>query len=98
MKKKDIKLSEYKGHILLNVNDISRIYIYYGDEKVIKIVPKNVRTSDIMSLTMNVNDKAEALYKEILCAVQRAKQTNNGDEFIIIYGYSACVLSEANII
>lgn len=96
--KRDIKLSDHVGHMLLNVNDISRVYIFYGDDQIIKIVPKNTSVNDIMSLTMNKNDKAFLLYKDIINAIQSAKQTNNADEFIIIYGSNACLLSEANII
>lgn len=95
--KRDIQLSDYVGHVLLNVNDIARLYIYYGDEDVVKIMNKNTNSNDIMTFTMHKNDQAHKLYKEILNAIQRAKKNNN-DEFVIIYGSNACLLSEANLI
>ena len=95
--KRDIQLSDYEGHALLNVNDIARLYIYYSDDHVVKIMNKNTSCNDIMSFTMHKNEQAHKLYKEIVSAIQRAKKNNN-DEFIIIYGSNACLLSEANFI
>ena len=95
--KKDIKLEDFKGHSLYNIKCIEKVYIYYGDELELKISFTN-HPGDSVTFTLNINKGPGTmnLYKDVLTAIQRAKEAE--DEFLVIYGTNANLLSEINII
>lgn len=95
--KKDVVITAYEGHCLFSVEAISRVWIYYGDgDPVIKISFKNhAESSQVFTLSKN-RGECRSLYTEILKAIQKANSKKHND-YLIIYGKHADLLSEVNL-
>lgn len=95
--RKDVKLEDFKGHSIYKIKCIEKVYIYYGDKLELKVSFTN-HPGDSCTFTLSVNKGPGIInmYKEILQAMQRAKDTE--DEYLVIYGTNANLLSEINII
>lgn len=99
--KKKIKLSDYTGHAIFAIDDISKVYIYYENRKpsLLKVQKKDGDHTFSFSSSEATQGNINVLYYNILKALQVAQENQkNCLDFLVIYGTQANLLSEVEIV